>query len=538
MTAMTAQATRSPAGQRRAGTASLLRALRAEWVKFRSVRGWAAGMVVAMLVMLAVGLFAAGNANIACPGAPGQPVRTGPACLPRIPIGPGGEAVTDSFYFVHQPLTGNGSITVAVTSLTGRHFGGAAQAGQGPLAGLVPGAVGWAKAGILISQSAKQGAAYAAMMATGGHGARFQYDYVNDVPGRPGRPSPAAPLWLRLVRSGDTITGYDSAGGSHWARVGTATMPGLPQTVQAGLFVTSPLSTVTTASFGGSSGQSGPSQATAVFSHLAMPGASPGGWVGTNAGAGPASPGTGVGGFRRSGGTFTVTGSGDIAPAVPGAAGFPAATIEDHLVGAFAALIAVAVIGAMFITAEYRRGLIRTTLAASPRRGQVLAAKAIVVGSATFVLGLAASVILVVVGTRISRDQGEYVLPVSWLTQARVVAGTAALLAVGAVFALGVGAMLRRGAAAVATSIVGLVLTYVLGVAAVLPAPAAEWLLRVTPAAGFAIQQSIPAYPQVAGGYGPPVYFPLSPWAGFAVLCAWAAAALVGAYVLLRRRDA
>ena len=43
------------------------------------------------------------------------------------------------------------------------------------------------------------------------------------------------------------------------------------------------------------------------------------------------------------------------------------------------------VIAAMFITAEYRRGLIRTTLAASPRRGRVLAAKAVVIGAVTFV---------------------------------------------------------------------------------------------------------------------------------------------------------
>jgi hypothetical protein len=35
------------------------------------------------------------------------------------PVGPGGEEVSDSFYFTHQPLAGNGSITVRVTSLTG-----------------------------------------------------------------------------------------------------------------------------------------------------------------------------------------------------------------------------------------------------------------------------------------------------------------------------------------------------------------------------------------------------------------------------------
>jgi hypothetical protein len=67
---------------------------------------------------------------------------------------------------------------------------------------------------------------------------------------------------------------------------------------------------------------------------------------------------------------------------------------------------------------------------------------------------------------------------------------------------------------------------------------AAEWLLRVTPAAGFAIQQSIPQYAQVSAQYAPPVYFPLLPWAGFAVLCGYAAVALTAAYLLLRRRAA
>jgi len=80
---------------------------------------------------------------------------------------------------------------------------------------------------------------------------------------------------------------------------------------------------------------------------------------------------------------------------------------------------------------------------------------------------------------------------------------------------------------------------YILGIApGVLPSSAGEWLLRLTPAAAFAIQQTSPVYPQVAGSYGPPDYFPLAPWAGFAVLCGYAMLALGLAVVLLRRRDA
>ena len=74
------------------------------------------------------------------------------------------------------------------------------------------------------------------MMVTGSHGVRMQWDYVNDTPGLTGSVSASAPRWLRLVRTGGTITGYDSADGTHWTLVGTATLPGLTSTVQAGLF--------------------------------------------------------------------------------------------------------------------------------------------------------------------------------------------------------------------------------------------------------------------------------------------------------------
>ena len=197
------------------------------------------------------------------------------------------------------------------------------------------------------------------------------------------------------------------------------------------------------------------------------------------------------------------------------------------------------VVATMFITAEYRRGLIRITLAASPRRGRVLAAKAIVIGSVTFVAGLAAAAAAVIFGARLAASNGTYVFPAPWPTELRVVVGTAALLAVAAVFALALGTVLRRSAAAVTLVIVAIVLPYIMGVASVLPVSASDWLLRITPAAAFAIQQAAPQYPQVTAIYTPTSgYFPLAPWAGLAVLCAYAALALGLAVVLLRRRDA
>ncbi|MBO0819082.1 MAG: ABC transporter permease subunit, partial [Actinobacteria bacterium] len=500
---------------------------------------------VAAVVTVLLGVLTGGSSNIAC-ASPGGPVKHGKACFTPPPTGPGGQPVNDAFYFVHQPLAADGSITARVSSFTGRYDAsvGPQPAGQGPQL-TTPGLQPWSKAGIMIKAGTKQGAQYAAMLVTGRHGVRMQANFTQDTAGLPGRVSAESPRWLRLTRSGDTITGFDSADGGHWTEVGRVHLAGLPATVQAGLFAASPLYTVISQNFGGGeAGSNGPSEATAVLDHVSLSGgASNGTWTGTEVGGARAGPMTAPvpGRFQQAGGTFAVTGSGDIAPVPPGDGNGlgPNRTIEQSLVGAFAGLVAIAVVAAMFITAEYRRGLIRTTLTASPRRGRVLAAKAIVVASVTFVTGLAAAVVAVAIGNRLAHSKGIYLYPVTGLTEVRVVAGTAALLAAGAVFALGVGALLRRSVVAVTAVIVAVVLPYILAVASVLPAGAAEWLLRLTPAAGFAIQQSVPAYPQVVSLYTPNQgYFPLSPWAGFAVLCGYAAAALALAAWLLRRRDA
>jgi ABC-type transport system involved in multi-copper enzyme maturation permease subunit len=519
--------------------------LRAEWIKFRSVRGWVIGMILAALLMAFIGVFAAANSNIGCQ-INGGPPKSGKACLPQIPHGPGGEVVSDRFYFVHQPLTGNGSITARVTSLTGEHAdltGQPVQVGNGP--GFVPGLAPWSKAGIIIKQSTRPGSAYAAMMVTGSNGVRMQYNYTRDTAGLPGKVSAAHPRWLRLTRSGDTVTGYDSADGAHWTRVGTAQLTGLPATVQVGMFATSPNYVVTQNSFGGSGNQAGPSQATGVLDHVSLTAAAAGGtWTGTAIGGGGPLGAGGGGPSRtpssRAGGTFTVTGSGDIAPVTPGpGSGYPTVTIEQSLAGAFLGLIAIVVVAAMFFTAEYRRGLIRTTLAATPRRGAVLAAKAVVIGAVAFVTGLIASVISIALGVPKEQNQGQVVLTVPALTEARVIVGTAAVLAVAAVFAVALGAVLRRSAATITVAVVTVVLPFLLAGLNIVPSGVGAWLLRLTPTAGLAIQQSIPRYPQVTSVLSPVRgYYPLSPYAGFAVLCLWAAAALGFALVLLRRRDA
>ncbi len=494
--------------------------LHAEWTKFRTVRGWLIGMGVGMLLIVLIPLLD----HSSCGGqvTPGSPAVTGLGCAS--PTGPGGEAVIDSFYFVHQPLARSGSVTARMTSLAGA-------------GGLAP----WAKAGVIVKASLRPGSAYAALLVTAGHGVRLQYDYTGDIAGPPGRATAATPRWLRLTRAGDTLTGYASADGRHWRAVGTVHLAGLPGIAAAGLFATSPISSHSAShSIGTSSGSGRATLGTARFDHVMLRGAAGHSWAGTEVGGGPGSgtpPGTG---YQQAGGTVAVTGSGDIAPDVAAGPEGNGTPMGRTLLGVFFGLIAVVVVATMFATSEYRRGLIRATFAASPRRGRVLAAKAAVIGAVSFAAALPAAVVAVLLGEGVLRHNGNFILPSGALTDVRVVAGSAAVLAVTAVLALAAGTLLRSSAAAITTVFALVVLPYFFAAALpVLPLAAASWLLAVTPAAGFAVQQSMPQYPQVTATYTPGNgYFPLPPWAGFAVLCAWAALAVVLAAVALRRRDA
>lgn len=527
--------------------------LHAEWTKLRTVPGWVAGLVAAALLTVLFGVLAAAGMPGPCAGGAGGPaggaadpgdVRAAEdgaggagdaACTP--PVGPGGETVNDSFYFVHQPLEGDGSITVRITSLTGLVPADDLPDDGGPPA-MEPGVEPWAKAGLIVREDTGQGSPYAAVMVTGDHGVRMQHDYVHDTAGGPGGVDDDSPRWLRLTRSGDTLTGHESTDGRHWTEVATVHLDDLPATVEAGLFVASPSATHVDDRPFGLSASGGPTRGTGVFDQVDLVGSWPrDGWRGDHMGDDPVT--SSLGEMGEDGGRFTLSGSGDIGPAVGGQAFGSGRTIEQSLVGTFPGLIAVVVVATMFVTAEYRRGLMATTLTAGPRRGRALAAKALVIGGVTFAVALAAAVASVVVGERMARSGGPALSPVGTLTVVRVMVGTAALLAVAAVFALAVGVVLRRSAAAI-TAVVGLiVLPYILATASVLPGDASDWLLRLTPAAAFSIQQTLPVYHQVSNLYVPANgYYPLAPWAGFAVLGAYAVAALALAARLLHRRDA
>ncbi|MEU0568846.1 hypothetical protein ABZ297_26180 [Nonomuraea sp. NPDC005983] len=498
--------------------AAFHRLLHAEWAKFCS-RGRAIAMTAAILTTIGLGLLPALGKSSSC-GFDSVAV----AC-PTNPVGPDGQEVSDRFYFAHRSLGANGSITVRMTSLTGIITYPPPDHDE-----IVPGLVPWAKAGIIVKDGTRQGSSYVALMVTGHNGVRMQYDYSQDVAGRPGGVSAESPRWLRLTRSGDTVTGYESADGARWTKVGAAHLPGLPGTVQAGLFAASPGDlTLRRVALGGSTTEYRFTQATAVFDNVSLDGGvSAEAWQHGSIGE--------MGhtdweryhqppGLVESNGTLTITGSGDIGPI--GAVG--SHNVEDTLAGLAISVMLVIVVAARFV--PRRPG----PTGAPSLTGRALAAKAAVVGAIAFLTGLVCAGVAVPVGTRMLRANGQSVLAVPALTELRVILGTAALLAVAAVFALALAVLLRRTWAAVTVAASTVVLPYVLAALPLLPDQAAKWLLRLTPAAGFAVQQTIHEYPQVIAHYAPSEgYFPLTWWAGLAVLCGYAAGVL--ALALLRRR--
>lgn len=494
------------------------RVLRAELTKFRTVRGWTIGLCTAAAVLVLLAFLSA----LASRFGGGEVV----------PAGPGGEPVTGTYMYVHRPLSGNGSLTALVTSLSGQHtFApvttrsslGTAAGGRLGSAPLRAGLASWAKAGILLEPDTRQGTAYAAVMVTGAYGVRMQDDYTHDSAGLAGAVSPSSPRWLRLTRTGDVLTGYDSADGTRWTEIRAVRLTGLPRTVQVGLFVTSPAYYL--------AGNQVSSVATASFDRVLAQGDLPAGaWTpAAVAGFYPALP---SGWQQRSGNSFTISGSGDMAPLVGDvvSAHWSGASVVN---GTIVALLVVIVLATSFVTSEYRRGLIRTTLAASPRRGQVLAAKAIVASVLAFAAGTAATAIAELATRHVFAANGNNLFPQSWLAEARVIVGTGLFLGLVAALAVALGVILRRGVAAVTAGFLLVIIPGILGSAS------GNWLMRFTPAAAFAIQATLPRSSLVSSLYTPPNgYFPISPWASLAVLAAYAAVAMSPATWLLRRRDA
>jgi ABC-2 type transport system permease protein len=205
-------------------------------------------------------------------------------------------------------------------------------------------------------------------------------------------------------------------------------------------------------------------------------------------------------------------------------------SVMPSVAGVYISQIAVVALAVQAVTMEYATGMIRTTFLATPGRGRVLAAKAIVLGAVTLVVGLAASVASFLVGQPILAGNGFVATPLSHGAALRSVVGSGLYLAVLALFGLGVGTILRRPAGAVSTMI-GLLFGPLI-VAMFLPGQAQRLLLDYGPmTAGLAIQLTKPA--GIIVGTVPP-----APWTGFTVFCGYAAAALLAAFWLISHCDA
>ncbi|HWO60913.1 MAG TPA: hypothetical protein VNO31_12870, partial [Umezawaea sp.] len=125
------------------------------------------------------------------------------------------------------------------------------------------------------------------------------------------------------------------------------------------------------------------------------------------------------------------------------------------------------------------------------------------------------------------RANGGGVLPVPLPVELRVVVGVGVLAAAVSVLTFALSAALRRAWAGVLVVVGVVFLPYAVGVLPLLPDEVARWVLRVTPAAGFAAQQTAEEFPQVVAHYVPAMgFYPLPWWAGLLVLLGWTGVAV------------
>jgi hypothetical protein len=196
--------------------------------------------------------------------------------------------------------------------------------------------------------------------------------------------------------------------------------------------------------------------------------------------------------------------------------------LEVNLAGVQIAQLALGVLGVLAITGEYSTGMIRATMSAVPRRLPVLWAKAVVFGAVTLALAVPAVLLAFVVGESILARRG---IDVAFTHPGvpRVLLGAALYLTVVGLFGLGLGAIVRNTAGGIATFA---------GIMFVLPP-----LMNVLPSSWN--RAASPYLPLQAGQAVMALTRgdQLAPWTGFAVLCAYAAAAFVVAAALLVKRD-
>jgi hypothetical protein len=182
--------------------------------------------------------------------------------------------------------------------------------------------------------------------------------------------------------------------------------------------------------------------------------------------------------------------------------------------------LAFGVLGVLAMTGEYGTGTIRSSLAAMPRRDTLMAAKVIVVGALTFVVGEVAAFGTFFFGQAILSSGGAPTAALGQPGVLRAVTLTGAFLSLFALLGLGLGIVIRHTAGAIA-AFAGITLLW-----PILLKPVAEHLTQFAPATMFA--NSVAAVVPQPGN--------VSPTVGFLWMVFYCMAVLgVGAVVLIRR---
>lgn len=182
--------------------------------------------------------------------------------------------------------------------------------------------------------------------------------------------------------------------------------------------------------------------------------------------------------------------------------------------------VALIAFGVLIVTSEYGSGMIRLSLLAVPRRGQLYAAKMAVAVLAAVVVAIPATVIAYVTT---QAALGPYGASISTPGVLRALAGAVCYLVLMCLFAAGIAVMTRNPIAPLAVLIpwvlIGSHLLSIIGVT--------KAIARFAPDQAGVQMLTI----HVSRGS-------LSPIAGLAVLLAWVAVAQAGGYLLHRFRDA
>ncbi|MFD6532565.1 ABC transporter permease [Streptomyces sp. NPDC060184] len=187
--------------------------------------------------------------------------------------------------------------------------------------------------------------------------------------------------------------------------------------------------------------------------------------------------------------------------------------------------LAMVVFGVLVVGTEYSSGMIRTSLAAVPRRGTLLFSKIAVAGALALVVGLVTSFLTFLLGQALLGDHGTDLGADNVL---RAVVGGGLYMGLIAVFSMGVAAMLRSSMLSL-----GILMPFFFLVSQILSSvPGAKTVARYFPdQAGSKIMQVVPdAMGSDKAPYGP--------WGGLGIMVIWVVAALVGGYLVLRERDA